>query len=129
MAIPFLASSATSLPPRPFFAEPIIREVLRLTFFDRLKHKAGHKLRLVALGVVGRRSAAGRISHPVLAEVCRRDERVDLADDDVILFELSTRREAEAEKRALGRGVNAVLRNSHERCPGIDVHDALPHRS
>jgi hypothetical protein len=50
-----------------------------------LQHKARHELGLVALGVVGCRSAAGRISHPVVAEVRRRDKRVDLTDDDVVL--------------------------------------------
>src|SRR5580704_14172597 len=97
--------------------KPIVREILRLTFFDGLQHKARYEFRLVALGVIGCRSAAGRISHPVLAEVRRRDKRVDLADDDVVLFELGARREAEAKQCALRRRVNAVLRNGHERCP------------
>ena len=123
MEIPRIRGALLSRDPG-HFAEPIIREVLRLTFFDRLQHKTGHELRLIALGVIGRRSAADRISHPVLSEVRRRDERVDLTDDDVVLFELGARREAEAEKRALGRRINAVLGNSHERSPGIDVHDA-----
>ena len=111
--------------PRPrHFAEPIIREVLRLTFFDRLQHKARHELRLIALGVIGCRSTAGRISNPVGAEVRRRDKRVNLTDDDAVLFQLGARREAEAKKRALRRRINAVLRNGHERSSRIDVHDA-----
>ncbi len=60
----------------------------------------------------------------VLAEVRRRDERIDFAYDDTVLFELGSRREAEAKKRALRRRVNAVLRNGHERSPRIDIHDA-----
>jgi hypothetical protein len=67
------------------FAEPIIREILGLPFFDRLQNKVRHELRLVALGIIGCRSAAGRISHPVLAEVRRRDEGIDFADDDAVL--------------------------------------------
>src|SRR5579871_6384642 len=77
------------------FTEPIIREVLGLPFFDRLQNKARDEFGLVALGVVGCRSAAGRISHPVLAEVRRRDKWVDLTDDDAVLFQLGTPREAE----------------------------------
>jgi hypothetical protein len=40
--------------------KPIAREILRLTFFDGLQHKARYEFRLVALGVVGCRSAADR---------------------------------------------------------------------
>jgi len=43
---------------------------------------------------------------------------------DTVLFQLGARRKAEPEKRAFRRRVNAVLRNGHERSPGIDVHDA-----
>ena len=64
------------------FAKPIIREILSLPFFDSLQNETGDELGLVALGVIGGRSATGRVSHPVLAEVCRRDKRVDFADDD-----------------------------------------------
>jgi hypothetical protein len=49
---------------------------------------------------------------------------IDFADDDAVLFQLGARRETESKKRALRRRVNAVLRNSHERRPRIDVHDA-----
>ena len=55
------------------FAKTIIREVLGLPFFDGLQNETGNKFGLVAIGVIGRRSAAGRIPHPVLAEVRRRD--------------------------------------------------------
>jgi hypothetical protein len=79
----------------------IIREILSLPFFDRLQNEAGHEFGLIALGVIGRRSAAGRIPHPILARVRRRDKRVDFTDDDVVLFQLGARREAEAKKRAL----------------------------
>jgi hypothetical protein len=50
-------------------AEAIIREILSLPFFDRLQNEAGDEFGLVAIGVIGRRSAAGRISHPVLAKI------------------------------------------------------------
>jgi hypothetical protein len=78
------------------FTEPVIPEILRLPFFDGLEHETGHKFGLVAFGVIGRRPAASRIPHPVLAEVCRCDERIDFADDDAVLFQLGARRETEA---------------------------------
>jgi hypothetical protein len=78
--------------PRPrgsgHFAEPIIREIRRLSFLDGSQHKARHELRLVAVGVIGRRSAAGRISHTALAEVRRGDKRVDLSNDDAVFLQL-----------------------------------------
>src|SRR6266446_1822477 len=68
-------------------AEAIIREILSLPFFDRLQNEAGDEFGLVAIGVIRRRSAAGRLSHPVLAKISRRDERVDFTDDDAVLFQ------------------------------------------
>lgn len=83
------------------FAKTIVREILRLPFFDGLQNEAGHEFRLVALGVIGRRSSAGRIAHPVLAEVRRRDEWIDFTNGDAVRFKLGACREAEAKKRAL----------------------------
>src|SRR5712692_7217767 len=97
------------------FAKTIIREILSLPFFDSLQNEAGDEFGLVAFGVIGRRSAAGRIPHPVLAEVRRRDKRVDFTDDDAVLFQLGACREAKSEERALRRRVNAVLGDSHVR--------------
>src|SRR6266513_2518534 len=106
------------------FAEAIIREILSLPFFDSLQNETGHEFRLVAIGVIGGRSAIGRAPHPVLAEVCRGDKRVDFTNDDAVLFQLGACRETEAKKRTFRRRVNAVLGNSHERSSRIDVHDA-----
>src|SRR6266852_4453513 len=55
------------------FAEPIIREILSLPFFNRLQNEAGNEFGLVAIGVIGCWSAVGRIPHPVRAKVRRRD--------------------------------------------------------
>src|ERR1700733_1978271 len=106
------------------FAEPVIGEVLGLPFFDRLQNEIGDEFGLVAIGVIGRRSPAGRTSHPVVAKVRRRDERIDFTDDYAVLFQLGASREAESKKRTLRRRVHAVLRNSHERRPRIDIHNA-----
>src|SRR5580692_7621801 len=103
------------------FAKTIIREILRLAFLNSLQNEASDEFGLVTLGVMGLGSAACRITHSVLAEVRRRDEWVDFADDDAVLFQLGARGETKAEKRALGRGVNTVLRNGHESSSGIDV--------
>ena len=106
------------------FAKTIIREILRLPFFDRLQNEAGDEFGLVAVGVIRRRSATGRISHPVLAKISRRDERVNFTDDDAVSFQLCARRQAQSKERTLRRRVNTVLRDSHERSPRIDVYDA-----
>src|ERR1700689_4086547 len=37
------------------FAKTVIREILSLSFFDRLQNEAGDKFGLVAFGVIGRR--------------------------------------------------------------------------
>jgi hypothetical protein len=51
-------SRAPPLGRRPgHFAEPIIREVLRPTFFDRLQHKTGHEFRLIASAYSDRQAA------------------------------------------------------------------------
>jgi hypothetical protein len=51
------------------FAEAIICEILRLSFFNGLQNEIRDEFRLVALGIVGRRAAAGWISHPGLGEI------------------------------------------------------------
>ena len=48
------------------FAEAIIREILSLPFFDGLQNETSDEFGRVTLAVIGRRSAAGRIPHPVL---------------------------------------------------------------
>ena len=83
------------------FAKTIIREILRLAFFDSLQNEAGDEFGLVTLGVMRRGSTAYRIAHPVLAEVRRRDEWVDFADDDAVLFQLGACGETEAKQRTL----------------------------
>src|SRR5215831_21376440 len=83
--LPF--SSAHILDPR-HFAEAIVREILSLPFFDGLQNETSDEFGRVTLAVIGRRSAASRIPHPVLAEICRSDKRVDLTDDDAVLFQL-----------------------------------------
>jgi hypothetical protein len=35
------------------FAETVIREILRLPFFDRLQNEGGNEFRLVAIRVIG----------------------------------------------------------------------------
>jgi hypothetical protein len=64
-----------------------------------LQNEAGDEFGLVAIGVIGRRSAAGRMSRPVLAKISRRDERVDFTDNDAVLFQLGACSEAEPKKR------------------------------
>src|SRR5258708_13993741 len=108
------------------FAKTINSEMLSLPFFDSLQNEAGDEFGLVALGVIGRRSAAGRIPHPVVDEVCCRDERVDFTHHDAVLFQLRACREAESKQRTLRSRVHAVSRNSHEGSSRIDVHDASP---
>ena len=105
------------------FAEAIIRKILSLPFFDSLQNEAGDEFGPVTIGVIGRRSAAAWIPHPVLAEICRRDKRVDFTDDDGVLFQLGACCETESKERALGRRVNAVMRNSHERSAGASAGD------
>ena len=83
------------------FTEAIIREILSLPFLDGSQNKTGHEFGLVTIGVTGRRSADGWLSHPVLAEVRRGDKRIDFTDDDAVLFQFSACRETEAKKRAL----------------------------
>src|SRR5260370_9311611 len=83
------------------FAKTIMREILRLPFLDSLQNETGDEFGLVAFGVIGRRSAAGRIPHPVAAEVCCRDERVDFTHHDAVLFQLRACREAESKQRTL----------------------------
>src|SRR5260370_36319778 len=80
-------------------AEGIIREILSLPFFDRLQNEAGYEFGLVAVGVIRRRPAAGRLSHPVLSKTRRRAERVDFTDDDPVLFQLCARPQPESKKR------------------------------
>src|SRR5580704_10320016 len=106
------------------FAKTIIREILDLAFFNCLQNEAGDEFGLVTLGVMSRGSATCWIAHPVLAKVRRRDEWVDFADDDTVLFQLGACRKTKAKKRTLRRRVNTVLRNSHESSSRIDVHDA-----
>src|SRR5208283_5443794 len=106
------------------FAKTIIREILGLAFFNSLQNEAGDEFGLVTLGVMSRGSAACWIAHPVLAEVRRRDEWVDFADDDAVLFQLGACGETKDKQRSLRSRVHAVLRNGHKRGPRIDVHDA-----
>src|SRR5690348_17843531 len=106
------------------FAEVVVGEVLGLAFFDSLQNQAGDEFRLVAIGVTGCGSATGRISHPVLAEIRRRDKWVDFADHNAILLQLGARRETESEKCALRRRIDTILRDGHESCAGIDVYNA-----
>src|SRR5690349_22441609 len=68
------------------FAKTIIREILRLAFFDSLQNEAGDEFGLVTIGVMSRGSATPWIAHSVLAEVRRCNEWVDFADDDAVLF-------------------------------------------
>ncbi len=75
------------------FAEVIIREILSLPFFNGSQNETRYEFRLVTFGVISRRPAAGWTSHPVLAEICRRDEWIDFTNDDPVLFELGARRE------------------------------------
>ncbi len=82
-------------------AKAVIREILRLPFLDGFQNETGDQFGLVAVAVIGRRSAAGRIPHPVLAKIGSRDKRVDLTDNDAVLFELGACREAETKKRTL----------------------------
>src|SRR5271170_7264187 len=98
--------------PRPLCGADHSRNI-EPAFFDGLQNEAGDKFWLVAIAVIGRRSAASRISHPVLAEVCCRDERVDFTHHDAVLFQLSACRQAESKQRAFRSRVHAVLRNSH----------------
>lgn len=74
------------------FAEAIIREVLSLPFFDGLQNEIRDEFRLVAIGIISDRPAAGWILHPVLAEFCRCNKRVDFTDDDAVLFQLGAYR-------------------------------------
>jgi hypothetical protein len=83
------------------FAKIIIREILGLAFFDSLQNEAGDEFGLVTIGVVSRGSATCWIAHPVFAEVRRRDEWVDFADDDAVLFQLGACGETKAKKRTL----------------------------
>jgi hypothetical protein len=106
------------------FAKTIIREILRLAFFDSLQNEAGDEFGLVTLGVMSRGSATCWIAHPVLTEVRRRDVWVDFADDDAILFQLGACGETKAKKRTLRRRVNTVLRKNHESSSRVDVYDA-----
>src|ERR1700752_5165107 len=70
------------------FAKTIIREILRLAFFDSLQNEAGDEFGLITIGVMRRGSATRWIAHPVFAEVRRCDKWVDFADDDTVLFQL-----------------------------------------
>ena len=70
-------------------SEPIVREILRLTLFNRLQNETCHEFRGIALGIIGRRSAPGWTAHPVLAKVRRGDKRINLADDDMVLFQFA----------------------------------------
>src|SRR5258708_16646560 len=85
------------------FSKPIIREILSLALFNRLQNETCHEFRGIALGIIGRRSASGWTPHPVFAKVRRRDERINFADDDVVLFQFGARRETESKKRSLRR--------------------------
>src|SRR5580704_8541164 len=96
------------------FAKTIIREILGLTFFNCLQNEAGDEFGLVTLGVMSRGSTTCWIAHSVLAKVRRRNEWVDFADDDVVLFQLGACGETKTKKRTLRRRVNTVLRNGHE---------------
>ena len=83
------------------FAKTIIREILGLAFFYSLQNEAGDEFGLVTLGVMSRGSAVCWVSHPVLAEAGRRDEGVDFADDDAVLFQLGPCGETKAKQRTL----------------------------
>jgi len=96
------------------FAKTIVREILRLAPFDGLQNEAGDEFGRVTLGVMSYGSPACWIAHPVFAEVRRRDEWVDFADDDAVLFQLGACGETKAKKRTLRRRVNTVLRKRHE---------------
>src|SRR5262249_2023812 len=78
------------------FAKAIVCEILSLPVFDRLQNQAGDEFGLIAVAVIGGRPAAGRTPHPVLAEVRRRDKRVDFTDGYAILLQFGACREAEA---------------------------------
>ena len=65
--------------------KPIIGEILSLALFNRLANAIRDEFGAIALGIVSRRSASGRTAHPGLAKVRRRDERINFADDDIIL--------------------------------------------
>src|SRR5258708_9658706 len=52
------------------FAKTIIREILRLPFLDCLHNETRDEFGLVAFGIIGRRSAATGIPHPVVPAVC-----------------------------------------------------------
>ena len=69
------------------FSKTIICEILSLPFFDGLQNETGDEFGLVASGVIGLRPASGRISHSVLAEICRGDQRVNFTDGDVVFFQ------------------------------------------
>jgi len=43
-------------------AQSLIREILSLSLFDGLQHETGDELRLVATGIIGRRTAAGELA-------------------------------------------------------------------
>jgi hypothetical protein len=88
------------------FAKTIIREILGLAFFESLQNEAGDEFGLVTLGVMSRGSATCWIAHPVFAEVRRRDEWVDFADDDAVLFQLGACGKTKPKKRTLRRRVN-----------------------
>ncbi len=83
------------------FAKTIIREILRMAFFDSPQNEPCDELGLVTIGVTGRRPAARWIPHPVLAEVRRGDKRVDFADDDAVLFQLGACGKTKTKKRTL----------------------------
>jgi hypothetical protein len=72
------------------FAKSIIREILGLAFFDSLQNEAGDEFGLITIGVVSRGSATRWIAHPIVAKIRRRDEWVDFADDDSVLFQLGS---------------------------------------
>jgi len=59
------------------------------------------------------------MGHPVLAEIGRRDKRVNFADGDAVLFQFGARREADSKKRTLRRRVNAVLRTVMNAVPEL----------
>ena len=109
--------------PRPFCGDDRSRST-ELPFFDGLHNEIRDEFRLVAIGIIGGRPAAGWILHPVLAEFCRPNERVDFTDDDAVLFQLGACREAESKQGTLRSRVHAVLRDSHVCGPRIDVHNA-----
>jgi hypothetical protein len=63
-----ITNSVFFTPRRPF-ADAIICEILGLSVFNGVQNEIRDDFRLVALGVIGRRAAAGWISHPVLGEI------------------------------------------------------------